>query len=84
MAIVTTMKNNAIAQDDPINHPAHYTYGTIETIDFINDKEFNFNLGNVIKYVTRAGHKNDAIQDLKKAAWYLANEIEVRERKLQK
>ena len=71
-------------QDDPVNHPAHYTYGTIETIDYIDDKEFNFNLGNVIKYVTRAGHKNDALEDLRKASWYLNREIQVRERKLQK
>ena len=70
-----------VVKDDPINHPSHYTYGTIEAIDYINDKEFNFNLGNVIKYVTRAGHKDDALEDLKKAAWYLNREITVRERK---
>lgn len=69
-----------VMPDDPINHPVHYTYGNIETIDFIDDKNLNFCLGNVIKYVTRAGHKNDALEDLKKARWYLDHEIQIRER----
>lgn len=75
MAVITN-----VLPDDPINHPAHYTYGIIETIDYIDDKGFNFNLGNVIKYVTRAGHKLDALEDLKKARWYLDHEIQIRER----
>ncbi len=62
-------------QNDPVEHPAHYTYGTIEAIDYIEDKGFNFCLGNVIKYVTRAGHKENALEDLKKARWYLDREI---------
>lgn len=66
-------------RNDPVSHPAHYTYGKIECIDYIDDKQLNFNLGNVVKYVTRAGHKIDAIEDLKKAAWYLNHEITVRE-----
>lgn len=64
-----------VALDDPVNHPSHYTYGKIETIDFIEDKGLGFCLGNVVKYVTRAGHKNDALEDLKKARWYLDREI---------
>jgi len=66
-------------QNDPVEHPSHYTYGTIETIDYIEDKGFNFCLGNVIKYVTRAGHKDNALEDLKKARWYLDREIEALE-----
>ena len=74
---------------DIINHPPHYTLGKIEVIDFIEDKELNFNLGNVVKYVARAGHKKSsgksmdakALEDLKKAQWYLNREISSREAK---
>jgi len=73
--------------NDIINHPSHYTSGNIEVIDFIEDKEFNFNLGNVIKYVSRAGLKESqgkslelkAIEDLKKAQFYISREIAKRE-----
>ena len=63
---------------DDVNHPAHYTDGNIEVADFIADKNFNFFLGNVIKYLSRAGKKDPAkhIQDLKKAQWYLTREIQ--------
>lgn len=64
-----------IVKNDPVSHPSHYTYGSIETIDYIDDKGFNFALGNVIKYVSRAGHKDDTLEDLKKARWYLDHEI---------
>jgi hypothetical protein len=61
---------------DPVNHPPHYTKGGIETIDFIEAKDLNYRLGNVIKYVSRAGKKDsDPIVDLEKAAWYLQREI---------
>lgn len=63
--------------NDPVSHPSHYTDGNIEVIDYIEDKEFNFNLGNVVKYVSRAGKKDKdkTIEDLKKASWYLNREI---------
>ena len=63
---------------DPVNHPDYYTDGKIEVADFICDKDLNFCLGNVVKYVSRAGKKDPEthIQDLKKAAWYLNREIE--------
>lgn len=48
---------------DPVNHPSHYTYGKIETIDYIEDKGLGFNLGNAVKYISRAGHKYDTIED---------------------
>lgn len=75
---------------DVINHPTHYTSGKIEVIDFIEDKELNFNLGNVIKYVARAGRKksqgksleNKALEDLKKARFYIDREIQTREARL--
>ena len=72
--------------DDPVAHPAHYTYGKIEVIDFIQDKDLNFALGNAVKYIVRAGHKAEqgmsdeekAIQDLEKAKQYIDFEIEHR------
>lgn len=60
---------------DPVNHPAHYKVGGIETIDFIEAKQLNYNLGNVVKYITRADHKGNAKEDLLKARWYLNREI---------
>ena len=62
---------------DPVNSPSHYTRGGIEAIDFIEAKGLGFCLGNVVKYVSRAGFKADAkLQDLEKARWYLNREIE--------
>jgi len=61
---------------DPVNHPLHYKSGGIETIDFIEAKGLNYRLGNVVKYITRADHKGDRMEDLKKALWYLQREIE--------
>lgn len=72
---IVPRQDDTVVQNDPVNHPAHYTYGKIETIDFIEDKKLGFCLGNVVKYVTRAGHKLDALEDLKKARWYLDREI---------
>jgi hypothetical protein len=60
---------------DPVNHPAHYKVGGIETIDFIEAKKLNYNLGNVVKYLTRADHKGNRKQDLEKAKWYLEREL---------
>jgi hypothetical protein len=65
---------------DNVNHPPHYTSGGIETIDFIEAKDLNYRLGNVVKYVSRAEKKGDPIENLKKARWYLDREISVRER----
>lgn len=66
---------------DKVNHPEHYTLGGIETIDILkaklNKDEFTgFLKGNVIKYITRSGHKNDTLEDLEKAKWYLNKLIE--------
>jgi hypothetical protein len=62
-------------QKDAVNHPSHYRIGGIEVIDFIEAKGFNYHLGNVIKYISRASHKGNYIQDLEKAKWYLEREI---------
>jgi hypothetical protein len=65
-------KDNIISRlNDPVNSPSHYTTGGIETIDFIEAKELDYNLGNVVKYITRADKKGRKLEDLKKAQWYL-------------
>ncbi|MGI9136095.1 MAG: DUF3310 domain-containing protein [Candidatus Nanopelagicales bacterium] len=66
--------------NDPVNNPAHYTAGGIETIEYIKAKltaeEFiGYLKGNVIKYTSRAGKKQDTIQDLEKAQWYMNRQI---------
>ena len=59
--------------------PEYYRRGPIDTWDFIRQQGLGFHLGNVIKYVCRAGYKDNDIEDLKKAIHYLENEIEFRE-----
>ena len=58
--------------------PQYYKRGKTQVWDFIREQELDFHLGNVIKYVCRAGHKDDDIADLKKAIHYLENELEYR------
>ena len=60
---------------DMVNQPPHYTAGGIETIDFIEAKKLGYNLGNVIKYITRSDLKGDKLENLEKAQWYLNREI---------
>lgn len=63
-----------------VNHPDHYNEhpSGVECIDII--EHFNFNLGSAMKYIWRADFKDDAVEDLKKAAWYIKREIERREK----
>lgn len=67
--------------DDKVNHPSHYTYGDIEVVDFIEQvtrdykPELAFAIGNAIKYISRANHKNGK-EDLDKARWYLNRAFE--------
>lgn len=63
---------------DMINNPPHYTRGGIDVIAFIEAKRLNYNLGNVVKYVSRCELKGAPLADLKKAAWYLDREIQSR------
>jgi hypothetical protein len=67
--------NKVLEKHDNVNHPSHYKVGGIETIDFIEAKSLSYNLGNVIKYLTRADHKGNKLEDLKKAQWYLNREV---------
>ena len=58
-----------------VDHPDHYNSTKFEVIDIIEEFGLDFHLGNVAKYVLRAGHKDDIIQDLSKARWYLDRKI---------
>lgn len=68
-----------LPENDPVNHPAHYTSGKIECIDYITDKQLDFCLGNAVKYITRAGHKDPekTIEDLEKAVFYINYKIKI-------
>ena len=75
---LTEVSNDKVrwTKPDTVNHPAHYKIGGIETIDFIEAKNLGYNLGNVVKYITRADHKGNKLEDLRKAQWYLTRAIE--------
>lgn len=70
---------NEVLNGDPVNHPKHYTShpSGVECIQIT--EHYGFCIGNAIKYLWRAGLKNDAVEDLKKAAWYINREISRRE-----
>lgn len=74
----------AVKTEDVVNHPSHYTSGNIEVIDFIEDQKLPYHLGNVVKYISRAGKKTtgteNIIVDLKKAEWYLKRYINMLEK----
>lgn len=70
---------------NPVNHPSHYTQGAIECIEALKSalppEQFaGFCRGNGLKYLWRAGHKGNTIQDLEKAKWYIDAEIEHRKK----
>ena len=67
--------------NDPVNHPNHYTYGSIECIDSIKssmprDAYCGYLKGNIMKYIWRYNMKNNPVEDLRKAKWYLNRLIE--------
>lgn len=66
--------------NDTVNHPKHYNShpSGVECIDII--EHFSFNIGNAIKYLWRSGMKGDALEDLKKARWYVDRAIAQLER----
>ena len=78
------MSNADKELNSAVDHPQHYADTKIEVIDYIEDKNLGFCLGNAVKYISRAGRKESAamdkkektIQDLKKAIWYLNRRIE--------
>ncbi len=65
----------ATKMPDPVSHPEHYTShpSGVECIQIT--EHMNFNQGNAMKYIWRAGLKGDATEDLKKAKWYLEREL---------
>ena len=81
-ANVSKQDNPSDVKSDSVNHPKYYQ-GNIEVIDFIEDKKLGFNLGNCVKYISRAGKKSPEklVEDLKKARWYLDREIHKEEQK---
>jgi Protein of unknwon function (DUF3310) len=68
-----------VAESDPVNHPDHYGGDTpYEVIKVIHAWELDFDLGNAVKYIARAGKKSrNAIEDLEKARFYLNYKIEL-------
>ena len=78
---ILALTANTVSIADPVNHPPHYKTGGIETIDFIEAKGLGYHLGNVVKYISRAGIKgtNQGLEDLRKARWYLDRAIEKNE-----
>lgn len=67
---------------DPVNHPAHYNVAgaKYEAIRIIDDWRLGFSLGNAVKYLLRAKHKGNELEDLRKAHWYIRHAAEVGER----
>lgn len=65
-------------KSNTVNSPSHYTDGEIEVIDYIEDKGLGFCLGNAVKYISRAGKKDQSkeVEDLQKAIWYIQRKIE--------
>ena len=64
-----------VDKKEAVNSPSHYNQGKIEVIDYIEDQNFGFCLGNAIKYISRANHKGKPVEDLKKAIWYIERHI---------
>lgn len=74
------MSENETNVNTNVNHPKHYggEDNAYEAIKVIRAWELGFSLGNVVKYISRAGKKDPTkrVEDLKKALWYLQEEIE--------
>jgi hypothetical protein len=69
-----------MSNSDPVYRPAHYTRLNPEPIDVIEAWGLGWHLGNVLKYIARAGHKGSELEDLRKARNYLDRKIAVIER----
>lgn len=70
-----------VTNHNPVNHPKHYTShpSGVECIQIT--EHMGFNLGNAVKYIWRADLKANAVEDMKKAVWYIQREIDKRGRK---
>lgn len=69
---------SVISMSDPVNHPPHYKQHASGVECIAITEQFNFCLGNAIKYIWRADSKGNAIEDLEKAEWYIRREIDRR------
>ena len=65
---------------DLVHHPSHYCYSEYEPKDVIRAWGLNFNLGSAVKYIARAGRKDDILQELSKAKQFIEFEIEAIEK----
>lgn len=84
MSIAKRAKELGLIHESKLIHKAkHYNTGKIEVIEAIEDWGLGFKEGNVIKYVARAKHKGNELQDLKKAQWYLNRAISQLESNIQ-
>lgn len=73
----TTIIDTTTIKYDPVNHPSHYCEGRkYEPIDVIEDWKLDYCTGNALKYISRAGRKNDELEDLSKAVFYLNRRIQ--------
>jgi hypothetical protein len=72
---------NKTTEYDAVNHPKHYTSHPSGVECITITEHMGFNLGNALKYIWRADLKADAVEDLRKARWYLDRELERRKRK---
>lgn len=70
-------ESKPLSEQSAVNHPSHYNMGKYEVIDVINDWNLNFQKGNAVKYIARAGHKDPSkeIEDLEKALFYINYEV---------
>ncbi len=73
--------NETEIEVDHINYPSHYTHGSIEVIDYIEDQGFCYHLGNAVGYISRANHKGHMVDDLRKAVWFINRKIKKGEEK---
>lgn len=62
---------------DKVDHPPHYTVGSIEVIELIEDWSLTFHGGNALKYILRSPYKGRPLEDLKKARWYATRASDV-------
>lgn len=70
-------EDNVTKQADMVNHPPHYKAGPFECLEVIEALDLGYHLGNALKYLWRAGRKDDRLQDLLKAKFYVERAIKL-------
>ncbi len=69
------MEEEELKKEEMVDHPKHYNMGKFEVIDVIEDWKLGYHLGDALKYIARSPHKNNQIEDLRKAIWYIDRKI---------